>query len=181
MVLTRTRSNSLSDVTQLNFWGFDLRDVSIFREMPNIQVVSLSVNQISTLSPFVSCYRLRELHLRENSIADIAELQYLADIPSLRHLVLSENPIASNPGYRDQVIGMLPQLESLDSLPVVRQIQYSRSHPVVQILSKPSSAHPKGNDWHYRQQQALCNAVLALLPALSDESLKLIMDSIAEL
>lgn len=39
----------LSDVKSLNCWGQDLADVSILSQMPNVEVLSLSVNQISTL------------------------------------------------------------------------------------------------------------------------------------
>ena len=39
----------LSDVKSLNCWGQDLADVSILCEMPNVEVLSLSVNRISTL------------------------------------------------------------------------------------------------------------------------------------
>lgn len=39
----------LSDVKSLNCWGQDLTDVTILCEMPNVEVLSLSVNRISTL------------------------------------------------------------------------------------------------------------------------------------
>ena len=39
----------LSDVKSLNCWGQDLADVSILCEMPNVEVLSLSVNRICTL------------------------------------------------------------------------------------------------------------------------------------
>lgn len=39
----------LSDVKSLNCWGQDLADVSVLCEMSNVEVLSLSVNRISTL------------------------------------------------------------------------------------------------------------------------------------
>lgn len=39
----------LSDVKSLNCWGQDLADVSFLCEMPNVEVLSLSVNRICTL------------------------------------------------------------------------------------------------------------------------------------
>ena len=44
----------LNDVKSLNCWGQDLADVSILCEMPNVEVLSLSVNRISTLKCVVA-------------------------------------------------------------------------------------------------------------------------------
>ena len=40
---------SLSDVKVLNCWGQDLADVTVLTQMPNVQVLSLSVNKIGSL------------------------------------------------------------------------------------------------------------------------------------
>lgn len=39
--------------------------ISIIRQMPNLEVLSLSVNKISTLADFAHCPKLRELYLRK--------------------------------------------------------------------------------------------------------------------
>ena len=39
----------LSDVKALNCWGQDLADVTVLTQMPNVQVLSLSVNKIRSL------------------------------------------------------------------------------------------------------------------------------------
>lgn len=49
MILGKTRAERLADVKNLNLWGQDLSDVSILASLPNVEVLSLSVNQISTL------------------------------------------------------------------------------------------------------------------------------------
>ncbi|DBA82054.1 TPA: hypothetical protein ACH3X1_007747 [Trebouxia sp. C0004] len=52
IVKGKTRVDRLSDVKSLNCWGQDLADVSILSQMPNVEVLSLSVNQISTLKSY---------------------------------------------------------------------------------------------------------------------------------
>ena len=183
MILMKTRANSLRDVKQLNMWGFNLRDVSICSQMPNIEVMALSVNNISSLAPFQNCKKLKELHLRRNAISDFNQLQYLQNLPSLRTLALSENPIAGDVDYRAKVLKILPQLEILDSVAVA---DYERSHipvrkpPVHEPRSVPHVERKEivGEDEH---QKALLSAVLALLPELSMSSISVVLSSIMEL
>lgn len=116
MVLTKTRANSLSDVKTLNMWGFNLKDISLFERMPNVEICSLPVNKISNLAPLANCRKLRELYLRQNQITDFHELTYLSGLRFLKNLSLNDNPIASTPNYRQTVFQILPQLEKLDDI-----------------------------------------------------------------
>lgn len=111
----KTRVDRLSDVKSLNCWGQDLADVSILSQMPNVEVLSLSVNQISTLKDFAQCLKLQELYLRKNEVAELAEVQWLVDLPDLRVLWLSDNPCADIPNYRQKVLQYLPKLTKLDN------------------------------------------------------------------
>ena len=86
---------SLPQIVKLNLWGNDLGDVSILKNLPNLEVLALTVNQIRTLKDFSTCYKLKELYLRRNNIpANYNELKYLKDLPNLKVLNLSENPIS---------------------------------------------------------------------------------------
>ena len=58
-------------------------------KMPLLEMLSLSVNQLSTLRPFARCAKLTELHLRKNEIADLDELRHLV---GLRRVVLTLVP-----------------------------------------------------------------------------------------
>eukprot|EP00891_Asterochloris_glomerata_P002778 jgi/Astpho2/2778/gw1.00050.205.1_t len=71
--------------------------------MPNVQVLSLSVNKIGSLRDFACCSALQELYLRKNEIADLVELQWLVHLQDLHTLWLSDNPCAELPHYRAQV------------------------------------------------------------------------------
>ena len=83
--------------------------------MPNLEIVSLSVNRISTLEPFSYCPLIQELYLRKNMFADLKEISHLAQLKNLRVLWLSDNPISSDPNYRSTIIKLLPQLTKVDS------------------------------------------------------------------
>jgi len=99
-VKAKTRQDRLDDIRNLNLWGQELSDVSLLQTMPNLEVLSLSVNSISTLKEFRHCARLTELYLRKNMVADLNEVRYLAGLKDLRVLWLCDNPCADHPHYR---------------------------------------------------------------------------------
>uniref|UniRef100_A0A2K5JXR5 Cilia- and flagella-associated protein 410 n=1 Tax=Colobus angolensis palliatus TaxID=336983 RepID=A0A2K5JXR5_COLAP len=103
--------------------GSRLTDISICREMPSLEVITLSVNSISTLEPVSRCQRLSELYLRRNRISSLAELFYLKGLPRLRVLWLAENPCcgASPHRYRMTVLRTLPRLQKLDNQAVTEE------------------------------------------------------------
>lgn len=110
LVKAKTRIDNISLIKNLNVWGSDLTDVGIVRYMPNIQILSLSVNKIATLRDFGLCPRLTELYLRKNEVADLHELEYLQGLGHLRVLWLCENPIAEHHNYRLAAIACVPSL-----------------------------------------------------------------------
>jgi hypothetical protein len=63
LVFTKTKSDSLHNIKNLNLWGNDLEDLSLIDKMPNLEVVSLSVNRISSLRDFAKCPKLQVLLL----------------------------------------------------------------------------------------------------------------------
>ncbi|XP_029416644.1 cilia- and flagella-associated protein 410 isoform X2 [Nannospalax galili] len=97
--------------------------ISICREMPSLEVITLSVNSVSTLEPVSSCQRLSELYLRKNCIPSLDELFYLKDLPHLRVLWLAENPCCgpSPHLYRMTVLRNLPHLQKLDNQAVTEE------------------------------------------------------------
>ncbi|XP_029462362.1 cilia- and flagella-associated protein 410 isoform X2 [Rhinatrema bivittatum] len=97
--------------------------ISVCRELTNIEVITLSVNGISTLEPVSRCQNLRELYLRKNSIQSLAELFYLKELPRLRVLWLAENPCCGQDllRYRLTVLRNLPNLQKLDNQAVTEE------------------------------------------------------------
>lgn len=114
LIQAKCRTDRLSFIKNLNLWGNDLADVSVLSQLPNLEILSLSVNRISSLFSFQNLTKLKELYLRKNEIYDFEELQYLKKLPNLKILSLSENPIANFIDYRKIIIEILPNLEKLD-------------------------------------------------------------------
>lgn len=121
LVLLRTKASNLEQIKNLNLWGNDIEDVSILKDMPNIEILSLSVNKISTLKSFAYCKKLTELYLRKNLIQDLSEIRYLQNLPNLKVLWLWENPCAETPNYRENVLSVLPNLIKLDNQAVTTE------------------------------------------------------------
>lgn len=59
MIIARTRVSDMGHVKKLNCWGADLTDVSILRKLKNVEVLSLSVNGITTLADVQDCKNLQ--------------------------------------------------------------------------------------------------------------------------
>ena len=116
LIAQKVKSDRIESIRNLNLWGSNIEDISIIREMPSLEIVSLSVNKIRTLAPFANLQNLRELYLRRNLIANLNEIKYLTNCENLTVLWLSENPICDNPNYRKIVISVLPQLAKLDDI-----------------------------------------------------------------
>ena len=114
LIFQKTKNDKIELLTKLNFWGNEIGDVSIIRYMPQLEIISLSLNKIKTLKWFARMENLIELHLRENLIEDIEEIKYLINCPKLRILSISGNPISKELNYRDIIINKLPQLVKLD-------------------------------------------------------------------
>ncbi len=121
LIAQKVRSDRIESIRNLNLWGSNIEDISIIREMPSLEIVSLSVNKIRTLAPFANLQNLRELYLRRNLIANLNEIKHLTNCENLTVLWLSENPICDNPNYRDVIICILPQLQKLDDIPITEE------------------------------------------------------------
>jgi Leucine-rich repeat (LRR) protein len=66
LISMKCKSDKLTSIKNLNLWGNELENVSILREMPNVEILSLSLNKIQSLRDFSSCKKLTELYLRKN-------------------------------------------------------------------------------------------------------------------
>lgn len=122
MIVARTRVSNMASIKKLNCWGADLTDINVVRRLENVEVLSLSVNGLTSLSDFQHCKNLQELFVRKNQIQSLKELIWLRDLSRLKHLWLSENPCADgNSRYRETIIHNLPQLEKVDNVAVTSQ------------------------------------------------------------
>jgi len=58
LVFNKTKSDNLSNIKNLNLWGNELEDLRLIEKMPNLEVISLSVNKINSLKDFAKCTKL---------------------------------------------------------------------------------------------------------------------------
>ena len=199
LVLQRTKAGSLDSVKNLNLWGNDIDDVRILKEMPNLEVLSLSVNKIATLKPFQYCKKMTELYLRKNMIADLSEIKYIQTLPGLKVLWLWDNPCAEVPNYREIVIAALPNLVKLDNQGITpeeraatasrdlpprnrreerKEVENVREEPVRRerdpspVVREPPRNRPRREN-DVRNDNVLC-AVLALIKELDENSLEVV-------
>ena len=115
LIHMKTKTNRIETIKSLNLWGNDLDDIAIVRGMGALEVLSLAVNNVTTLKDVQYSSNLRELYLRKNIISDMNELRYLQNLRKLKILSLSENPIAEHPKYRLLVVRCVPGLDKLDN------------------------------------------------------------------
>ena len=108
-------------ISNLNVWGVGFHDISILKQMPNIEVLSLPVNNISSLKYMQGLTRLRELSVRKNNIKHLAEVKYLENLDNLQTLWMDENPCADHPKYRYAIAAMLPRLKKLDNRDITEE------------------------------------------------------------
>uniref|UniRef100_A0A0K0F739 Protein C21orf2 (inferred by orthology to a human protein) n=1 Tax=Strongyloides venezuelensis TaxID=75913 RepID=A0A0K0F739_STRVS len=113
IIYSRTRC-STDTVKKINLWGCEIDDISICKEMVNIQVLSLSRNKIKTCEPLQHCKNLEELYLRGNEIEDFHEFDWLKDLKKLKVLWIDENPCTKNIDYRKAIVKLIPTLTKLD-------------------------------------------------------------------
>jgi cilla- and flagella-associated protein len=156
LIMQRSKTDNFDKIKNLNLWGNDLEDVSILRELPNVEVLSLSVNKITSLKEFSHCKKLTELYLRKNAINDLTEIQYLSGLEYLRVLWLWDNPCAEHEHYRAFVIKTLPNLVKLDNTAISPEERTSDLKINFNLDSaKPPNSHhnPYPEAQHVQHQQ----------------------------
>ena len=125
LVLQRCKCDKVSQIKNLNMWGNELEDISILKEISNMEICSLSLNQIRSLKDFQNCRKLAELYLRKNQISAIQDIKYLQNLPHLKVLWLWDNPICQHPNYRAFIIRTLPNLTKLDNANITAEERQS--------------------------------------------------------
>lgn len=116
LISQKAKTDIIEKITKINLWGNNIDDISIIEEMKQLQIISLSVNKISSLKAFKNHQNITDLSLRSNNIFDFNEVAYLSSCPNLRVLWLNDNPISEDEAYRSKVIQLLPQINKLDDI-----------------------------------------------------------------
>lgn len=135
-VLKHAKATKPEEVVRLKIWFKGIEDISVLSQFPNLAIVSLTDNRISSLKCFQNSFQLQELFVRKNRISDIREIEYLRGLKSLRVLWAADNPVAETPEYRPQVIRILPQLYKLDetNLTATERLEAAGSTKLADIM-----------------------------------------------
>ncbi|CAG8532978.1 17703_t:CDS:2 [Cetraspora pellucida] len=132
LILSKSNAKSVSDVRNLNLWGCELDNVSALKKCASLEVLSLSVNNLTTLDQLAECESAFqfsdfnplltnlpsinvELYLRKNYINDAEQVKHLTPLRNLEVLWLCDNPCADDEKkYRYIILRYLPWLKKLD-------------------------------------------------------------------
>ena len=58
LLIEKCKSDKLTSIKNINLWGNDIDDLNILQELPNVEIVSLSLNKINSLKDFTACTKL---------------------------------------------------------------------------------------------------------------------------
>lgn len=146
IILAKSGKKKCSDVVKVNAFAMGVERITSLKSFHNLEVVSLSLNKISSLEVFSDCHALKELHLRKNNVADLSELKHLSQLPHLHTLLLSDNPCTKVEGYRSTTISMLKSLRKLDALQVTDQEKLARVEEVKEPVENEADMKTSSDD-----------------------------------
>ncbi|KAM4819712.1 leucine-rich repeat-containing protein 23 [Thomomys bottae] len=123
-----------------------LKKVEGLENLSSLTTLHLRDNQISTLSGFSKQMKsLQYLNLRGNAVADLAELAKLRELPTLRALVLMENPCADETDYRQEALVQVAHLERLDK-DFYEEEERSEAEEIRQRLREEQEPEPEADN-----------------------------------
>lgn len=143
LVLQKSKVDDIRRVKKLNVCSAQLTDIGVLRHAINLEVFSMSLNELTELGALSNCHHLREVYLRRNRIRDINQVLHFTRLPYLEVLNLSDNPICRDPNYRKFVLAAIPSLELLDDVKITHEERQAavRVFPELIHFAPPPSAY----------------------------------------
>ncbi|XP_039096685.1 leucine-rich repeat-containing protein 9 [Hyaena hyaena] len=118
---------------------------SAFAKPSSLLALHLEENRLRELSKLQSLAKLEKLFLGYNKIQDMAELEKLDGISSLRELTVYGNPICRKTLHRHMLIFRLPNLQMLDGIPVNSDDRAKAEFHFSELQAKKTSLIPVTN------------------------------------
>mmetsp|Transcript_4178 Transcript_4178/g.10182 ORF Transcript_4178/g.10182 Transcript_4178/m.10182 type:complete len:655 (-) Transcript_4178:291-2255(-) len=114
----------------------------IVAALPVLEELYISFNEVRELSGLQFHETLQVVDLEGNQISDVNELENLASCPNLTELTIEENPIWKRHvgNLAEKVKELVPQVETLDAVPIEEKIQEIRDLGTSCSSSSSSSA-----------------------------------------
>ncbi|XP_069888543.1 leucine-rich repeat-containing protein 9 [Dipodomys merriami] len=113
-----------------------------FAKPSALLALHLEENRIRELSKLQSLEKLEKLFLAYNKIQDIAELEKLDVISSLRELTVYGNPICRKVLHRHVLIFRLPNLQMLDGIPITSEDRAKAEFHFTEFQARKNSIIP---------------------------------------
>lgn len=119
-----SRIDALSQCCNLRWLDLSRNQIIRIENLEGLsQLVSLnmSFNKIPKITGLETLQNLERLQLRSNTVSRLQDLEGLKEAPKLRHLQLQNIdvtefcPVCLQPGYKDRVRALCPDLVALDS------------------------------------------------------------------
>ena len=58
MIAAKCKTDKLNLIKNINLWGNEIDNLTLLREMPNLEIVSLSHNRVTTLRDLSYCSKI---------------------------------------------------------------------------------------------------------------------------
>ncbi|XP_036136483.1 leucine-rich repeat-containing protein 9 [Molossus molossus] len=118
---------------------------SAFAKPSSLLELHLEENRLRELNNLQPLVKLEKLFLGYNKIQDIAELEKLDGLSSLRELTVYGNPICRKMLHRHMLIFRLPNLQMLDGIPVNSDDRAKAEFHFSELQAKKNSFVPVAN------------------------------------
>lgn len=89
-------------------------------KLKKLEYLNLALNSIERIENLERCESLQKLDLTVNFIGELTSINNLKENIFLTQLFLTGNPCTEYNGYREYVIGTLPQLVELDGIEITK-------------------------------------------------------------
>lgn len=112
----------------IDFTSNDLRVLGNFPRLHRLKHLLLANNRISKIDAGLETPlpQLTTIILTNNTLEELGDIEPLATVSTLRHLVLLDNPVTKKEHYRLYVIYKLPSLRVLDFNKIKQKVKATR-------------------------------------------------------
>lgn len=117
--IINTKGLELPSLVRLYLAANNINRIEGLPILEHLTFLHLRDNNIEVLDGFSENLKhLQYLNLRQNNVSEMSEVAKLKCLPLLRALVLLDNPVCLENGYRIEVLILLRKLERLDKEPI---------------------------------------------------------------
>jgi len=73
-ILKLCGKSNVQDIVKINAFALGIKSVCNLAIFANLQIVTISLNELNDLSPFSNCLSLKELYIRKNKILQLTQV-----------------------------------------------------------------------------------------------------------